>query len=156
MPIQQPLVEPSITSSSVSLYGLTVDMLDDWWPHVSEFIGRAVERSDRKYDLESVFRLISMGDMQLWVVMDGNTIKAAGTTQVQQYPCKKVCILTFLGGDDFSLWAHTLETLEKVASEWGCDSLEIHGRKGWKKILPEYQLTHVTLRKELWPDQTGK
>ena len=138
-----------ITQSPVSLYGLTVDIVDEWWPLVSHYIDDAIQYSDGKYDLDSVYALIKKGDMQLWVVM-GEKILAAGTTQVCQYPLKKVCILVFAGGVDMAVWKHTLGTLEQVSREWGCDSLEIHGRKGWAKVLPDYAQTHVTLRKDLW------
>lgn len=125
-------------------------MADEWWPHVSHFIDDAIQYSDGKYDLDSVYTLVKKGEMQLWVVMN-DAVLAAGTTQVCQYPLKKVCILVFAGGFDMASWKHTLGTLEKVAQEWGCDSLEIHGRKGWLKVLPEYEQVHVTLRKDLWP-----
>lgn len=142
--------EPSITSSSANLYGLTVDMVPEWWPHVSHFINAAAERSDGKFDLESIHELIMKGDMQLWVVVT-DRILAAGVTQVHQYPLKKACIVMFLGGDDMPLWTSTINILEKVAQEWGCDYLEVMGRKGWAKVLPDYEQTYITLRKKLWP-----
>lgn len=125
-------------------------MVDDWWPHICGFLEKAANRSDGKYDLDSIYQKIMSKDMQLWVVMESNRILAAGVTAVHVYPLKKVCCVSFLGGEDMGLWKHTIEKIEQVASEWGCDYVEVMGRKGWAKVLPKYEQTSITLRKKLW------
>lgn len=145
----QRLAETSITSSSANLYGLTVEMVDEWWPHVSSFLQKAVDRSDDKYDIDSIYQKIMSKDMQLWVAVT-DKILAVGVTATHVYPLKKVCVMCFLGGEDLPVWKDTIHVLEDVAREWGCDYLEIKGRKGWAKVLPEYEQTYITLRKKLW------
>jgi hypothetical protein len=136
------------TQSTANIYGIPVELLDEWWPSASVLIQKAVDKSDGKWTLDAVNEKLKTKDMQLWVACTDRLI-AAGITQVQDFPGAKVCYLLFLGGEDMPVWISALDTLERVAIEWGCDYLEIQGREGWKRVLKDYEQTCVVLRKKL-------
>lgn len=150
MRIQRQPQEHSITSSSADLYGIPIDQLDEWWPHVKGYLQKAVDKADGKWSIEAIYQKLLTKDMQLWVACT-DSIHAAGITQVFDFPCVKVCFLLFLGGEDMPIWENTIDTLERVAIEWGCDYLEIQGREGWVRVLKAkgYEKTYSVLRKKL-------
>lgn len=141
-----------ITQSQVNLYGISVDILEDWWPHVTDHLQKAIDRADGKWNLEGIYQKLLTKDMQLWVIVS-DKILAAGTTQVCVYPLKKVLIVSFLGGESFDLWKDKIHMIEQVGREWGCDDIEIQGRKGWERAMKEfdYEPTYYVIRKHLWP-----
>jgi len=85
--------------------------------------------------------------MQLFVVMDGD-IKAAFVTQFSQFPSKKVLTVMFLGGRSMEEWLHLIAELEQWAKDEGCDSIEVHGRRGWEKVLG-WAVVSTVIRKNL-------
>ena len=91
--------------------------------------------------------------MQLWVVYDEEKqIKCALTTEVIEYPRKKVCRIVSLGGRNLDEWVERwLDILERWAEENDCDSIETYCRKGFIKKLEKfgYTNTYTVLGKEL-------
>lgn len=42
-----------------------------------------------------------------------------------------------------------LQTVEEHAKNYGVDRIQVRGRKGWMRILPEYTLNQVIIEKQL-------
>lgn len=146
MPIQQQPVGRSTTSLLAS--GVLAGDVDRIWPLVRGYLLNAIEYADGKYTEESVLESIRNRQMQLWVAGETEVLVACVTT-ICDYPGKKVCNLMFVGGKDMNEWKHSLSLIEEWAKSLGCDSLEVWGRKGWERILSDYDVIHTVIRKSL-------
>lgn len=109
--------------------------LDDVWPRCAEHIAPALAHAGNTHTLEHVRQAIEENRAQLWPVGELGTV----VTEIEQMPSGlRICRLWLAGGKMAAL----IEA-EKVIAEWakenGCDAVEITGRKGWRKVLPEYR-----------------
>ncbi len=85
----------------------------------------------------------------LWLAGDGSKILAAATTCLVRTHTDKVCILTACAGEQMPRWRPLLAVIEAYAKAEGCASLRIYGRKGWARVLDDYDVTHIVLEKGL-------
>lgn len=91
------------------------------------------------------------GDYTLWVAIDEQTKKvvAAMTTEFAYYPRDKVCRVVTLAGERMREWIGNLDMVEDWAKKQGCNYLDMYGRRGWIKVLPDWKEDSVLLRKKL-------
>lgn len=121
------MIEPSLTSFSVS--GVPAKDIDVAWPIAQSDICAALKYCDSKYTSAYIYTSLKNGSMQLWAVPNGWWV-----TQIDEYPGKKVCTIMFAGGK-YTNWLECGESLKDWARSIGCESIEIHGRKGWARKL---------------------
>jgi hypothetical protein len=137
----------------IFISGVPADRIDEVWNDCSEFIKMGNRKSQNEMSLDDIYWFLKDSEMQLWIVFDEDRdIKAVITTQILNYPQKKVCRIVTLGGSEMENWtADTLQILEEWASEKDCDSMETVCRKGFIKKLKEfgYEQTYVILGKDL-------
>ena len=76
-------------------------------------------------------------------------IKAAAVTELTSANGEKFCTIVACGGHDRSQWLPLIARLEAYGRREGCAAMRIYGRRGWRKLLPEYRTTRVLLEKEL-------
>jgi len=91
------------------------------------------------------------GDYTLWVAIDEESkdVVAAMTTEFAYYPRDKVCRVVTLAGERMKEWIGNLDMVEDWAKEQGCNYLDMYGRRGWIKVLPNWKEDSVLLRKKL-------
>jgi hypothetical protein len=117
------------------------------WDEAAPLIARAVERQG-DYDLSDVRALCETADAQLWMAVDGGVAVGAVVTKVYDFPCSRVVQIWLCGGDSFDKWgAAILRVIEEWASEIGAKRVRIAGRKGWGRVLGDYEQTSVVLEK---------
>jgi len=87
--------------------------------------------------------------MQLWVATDENLIFAAMITELVKYPRKKVMRIIAIGGEGMNRWMRFFPSLEAAALKAGCTGLETLGRKGWLKVLKDWECTYYILTKDI-------
>jgi hypothetical protein len=112
----------------------------------------AIARSGGRYDATAVQRCLNDRSMQLWIAADagrGTGILAACVTEIVDYPNGRRCGLVFCGGSGRERWVHWLGAIEVWARTRGCTGMEIHGRRGWARVLPGYAVAHTIIEKEL-------
>jgi hypothetical protein len=115
------------------------------WPAVRDMLMPAIDLAG-EYDEAEVVRQIETTEAQLWLVGDG---QAAVVTSISTRATGKVCLIWLLGGRDPKAWIDGIETIESAAREAGCVGMEIVGRAGWTRLLPEYRQIAVVIRKAL-------
>ena len=54
-----------------------------------------------------------------------------------------------MAGDDFEEIRGFQDMIEAFAIKMGCGALEMWGRKGWKKLLPDWKDTYIVYTKDL-------
>ena len=119
------------------------------WDKVEPILARAVSRSEGELKTNDILDLITEGDMQLWIVSENKEIIAALVTQIITYPQKRILRLVSLAGEDFNKFKHFLDRVQSFAIQSGCTALELWGRKGWKKLLPEWDSKYIVYTKDI-------
>jgi hypothetical protein len=118
------------------------------WPHVAHLIRRAMERGGMgRFD--DVERDVLGANAYLWLAIDEGAVLAAAVTQVTQQQDHRLCIIVACGGRDFTRWGYLIEGLEDYARAENCARIEIAGRPGWLRLLPDYRLAKIVIRKDL-------
>jgi hypothetical protein len=117
------------------------------WPQVSHLIRRALERSDLgRFDI--LEQDVLAGRAILWLAIEGE-ILGAGVTQIETTEKSKVCVLRAVGGTQFKKWAGVLPMIEEYARMFGCDKVRFAGRKGWERLIKNYNATRVVMERRL-------
>lgn len=119
-----------------------------FWPDVAHLIRRAMERGGmgRFADLE---RDVLAANAYLWLALGQGAVLAAVVTQVTHERDGRLCTIVACGGRNWARWGGLIEGLENYARAENCRRIEIAGRPGWRRRLPDYRLTKIVLRKEL-------
>ena len=125
------------------MIGVASEMIPKVWPDYSDMIQEALEYGNGEYEIEDLFEAVCCGAMQLWA-----TPKSVAITTVIKYPRKTTCLIVAAGGDLDDLRKH-LPLVEEWAAWLGCDAVEVMGRKGWRRALPDYTQCQIHLRKVL-------
>ncbi len=128
---------------------LDPDDVECVWDKVEPILARVVSRSEGELETEDILDLVTEGRMQLWIVAEDKEIIAALVTQIITYPQKKVLRLVSLAGEDFNKFKHFLDMVQSFAIRKGCTALELWGRKGWKKLLPEWKSEYIVYTKDI-------
>jgi hypothetical protein len=120
------------------------------WPFARPFILRAFFRTTASEAegtgaFEEVERGILGGDQLLWLAWSGK-IEAAATTRLIK---GGVCIVTACSGAKRERWLPLFAQIEAYARAEGCSVVRISGRKGWQRVLLDYQPKYVILEKGL-------
>jgi len=99
---------------------------------------------------QSVMESIFKGDSQLWLARNTED-KVVGIVVTYQvtYPTTKRLLIHLLGGTEIKEWVQTISSIEEWAESKGLNGIEIRGRKGWLKLLPDYSCKTVLMIKEL-------
>jgi hypothetical protein len=129
------------------------DQVASIWEYVLPHIQAAVDHSEGELEANDVFAPLCMGDMQLWVVVDGDAICATLVTEIITYPRKRILRILSLGGRGLRKWYYLFPEIEKFAVAQGCDTIEAWARKGFEKMLPDWKSSYQVLTKELRKDK---
>lgn len=125
------------------------DMAGDLWPSVRPMVCAAYDKTDlgTAPDLDTD---VLSGRALLWIVhSDGHGIECAVVTKLEITQHSKVCFIPALGGVGSRRWLHLIDGIEKYAKAEGCDCIRWVGRKGWKRMLPEYKEVGVVMERRI-------
>lgn len=127
------------------------ESLEQAWPIVAGMAATIAETSRGRVAADHIKGGVERGTYQLWAVLDdaGRDPMAVVVTEVIAYPLSRVCVVRGLAGHDRGKWMHHLAEIEDWARSHGCARMEVRGRKGMAKVLPDYKLTSVFLEKAL-------
>lgn len=127
--------------------------LEHFLPLINHYIEDATNRSAGRHTPKTVYEMIQRDLYHLWLVVDDeqdNQVQAVVVTQFLQYPtgitAADVIIAT---GQNRKKWLHLLEELEDWARDNHCDLFQMFARKGWAREIPQYNLSHVLLERQL-------
>ncbi|WP_374652245.1 hypothetical protein, partial [Rhizorhabdus sp.] len=123
----------------------------DRWDEVCDLLLPAIRRGgDHRPD--EVLAEIRKGRAQLWIATDG-VPRVAVVTRIRRSLEGAICEIWLTGGTGRRSWLHFLTTIEAAARAHGCVAMEVVGRPGWKRVLPDYRQTAVILRKPLTEEE---
>ena len=123
--------------------------IDGIWDKVKHEI---VRTNGEFLDENDVKSFLKEGNHVLWIVKEENSEDIVGviTLEFAFYPRHKIGRVVTCAGRRLHEWINkTVYELEQWAIKEGCSHMDMFARKGWKKILTEYNEDCVLLRKKL-------
>ncbi len=141
----------------MNLVNIPSSNLDDVWSLVKKDIAEALSYSGDHTDSDFVYDCVKENKMQLWVVWDKDkktTIdKYYGVvvTEIVKRKLIQSCNIFIVTGKHRQKWQHLINVLEDFAIENNCTNMELIARKGWQRIMEQfdYKQTHVVLEKPI-------
>jgi hypothetical protein len=134
-------------SERCSVFTLQSNEIDDHWFWIERFLKR-VESPDWtpaqvKTDLRSA-------KAQLWVLGDGRSAPAGiVVTRIENFHEMRWGLVWIAAGEGIEHTRAMLDPIERWFKSKGCERCEIAGRKGWEKVLPDYEFKAVVLTRKL-------
>ena len=117
--------------------------LSDKWDNCAPFIKAALTHANGTHSLADVLLLIAEGKAQFWPFED-----AAIVTEIVRYPQRTILRFWLAGGKLETLLEAEPEVIE-WSKKWGCDGVEIIGRRGWNRALNGYKSNSTIMVKDL-------
>lgn len=121
--------------------------VDKIWPMVEGMLRQAMENGGG--DFADIEGSVLGGQKLLWLAVDEVRIWAAAVTGLHGESGRKFAVIWACGGHEKSRWLSLKDELEKYAKAEGCESIQVIGRKGWARALPDYKLMKIVLEKRL-------
>lgn len=132
----------------MNFLGIRSVEVDRYWNEAQPLLQKAIDRNGN-CTAASVLNALRSAEMQLWCAYDQDKMIMAGVTEVSQSPRAKVCLLYLCGGTELASWVDFRRYVEQWAVEQGCAKARIVGRKGWRRLFPDYEERAVVLEKDL-------
>ena len=118
------------------------------WPLAAAFLTRAAIRGGEFID--GWIDLLANQKAQLWIAWNGEDCEAAAITQLVERKNGRACQMIACGGRDMRNWLGVLDEIEAWAKTQGCRQFRIpQARKGWARILPDYDVTGFVMSKDI-------
>ena len=141
----------------MKLVNIPSSNLDDVWSLVKKDISEALSYSGNHTDADFVYDSVREDKMQLWVVWDkdkSTTLEkyyGVVVTEIVKRKLIQSCNIFIVTGRHRQKWQHLISVLEDFALENNCTNMELFARKGWEKIMEQfdYKKTHVVLEKQI-------
>ena len=120
--------------------------IEDNWTTIANILEPS---TDTRCTLQNVYDNLMSGEWSLLSINDDdNKPVVLATVSYIHYPNSTSFNIILLAGA-LNKQYDLMVQLEDIARSNGCDEIEISGRKGWQRILPDYEFSHITLRKSL-------
>jgi len=141
----------------MNLVNIPSSNLDDVWSLVKKDISDALSYSGDHTDSQFVYDCVKEKKMQLWVVWDKDkptTLEkyyGVVVTEIVKRKLIQSCNIFIVTGRHRQQWQHLISVLEDFAIENNCTNMELIARKGWQRIMEQfdYKQTHVVLEKQI-------
>lgn len=109
------------------------------WPEAKPCIEKAIPYSHGEITIEQVEEGLMTGTTRLLTIRDGGEMIAAVVVSIHQYPAKKVCQVSYAGGEQMDKWAKQgFPVVVALAKQAGATSVLVQGRRGWLRELKQY------------------
>lgn len=122
------------------------DQLISVWPEVAPILIRAI-RVYNEHSLEEIFESLLLRERQLWI-SGREKIGCVLITRILNGHEKKTCLIELYAGNGIESMKF-FDDIETWAKNLGCNHMRLSGRKGWQRLLKDYDLKKIILEKEL-------
>lgn len=126
--------------------GIKAADIDDVWEYISPEVAKGLSEFDT---LEGVRKALKNELAQLWVGWQGQRERIAVITQITDYDRGRVLLIRHCGGNGLEHLIEHYDVLEDYARAHDCTHIDIVGRDGWGRLLPDYEKAATTWRKAL-------
>lgn len=120
------------------------------WDNVGPMLAEIQEHSEGELKPDDFLDNLMTGNMQLWIATEDKEILMSMVTEIIKYPQKKILRVIAISGKNFKeLHERFNDMIESFAIQHGCSAMELWGRKGWKKMLPDWKDSYIVFTKDL-------
>lgn len=126
--------------------GVPLDKIDALWPIAEKYISIALEDAEDNFSLQDYKDKIDSGEYLLWIGREGTVVVIL---EVSDYHNGKECDILSIAGDGIKDWIKELGEIEEWAKRAGCNRMYLTGRKGWIKVLKDYDFKSINMVKML-------
>ena len=141
----------------MNLVNIPSSSIEEVWNLVKKDISEALSYSGNHTDADFVYDCVKENKMQLWVVWDKDkptTLEkyyGVVVTEIVKRKLIQSCNIFIVTGRHRQQWQHLISVLEDFAIENNCTNMELIARKGWQRIMEQfdYKQTHVVLEKPI-------
>ncbi len=129
----------------VELFVVPRAQVPDAMPEIARHLATV---TDVPWTIADVQSALMEGKAQAFGLRDDSGVLGLWITRIENSYTEKFGVVWICAGSGLELGVpHYYETIEPWLFSQGCSFIEIHGRKGWKKVLPDYHEAAVVLRK---------
>lgn len=133
-------------SASAEPFIVPREQVLDAWPDLAEMIRRV---KDQDWEPEDVLEALEQGTAQAWGLR-GSPIRTLFITEICQPFTTKYGRVWICAGEHIESGLEMYRShIEPWFRENGCKWIEVVGRAGWQKVLPDYRRQAVILRRYL-------
>ena len=118
------------------------------WEQVAPLLERTKEHSEGELETDDFLEPLTHGDMQLWIATENKEMHSAMVNQIVTYPQKQILRVISIAGSNFKKLYEFNDMVESFAIKTGCSGMELWGRKGWKKLLPDWESNYIVYTKD--------
>lgn len=104
-------------------------------------------RGDPRVSLQGLLMDIAVEAAQLWSVEVSGDVLLLIVSRIVHYELCDAFEIQLCGGRRMRECLELLPELEKHAKALGCKLVELRGRPGWQRLLPQYEMRGVALEK---------
>ncbi len=120
------------------------------WNDVAPLLDRVTEHNEGQFEANDYLEPLTSKVMQLWIAVEGDYLHTVMITKIIEYPNKRdLRVIAIAGSELKTLHSKFNDMIESFALREGCSSMELWGRKGWKKMLPDWKDSYTVFTKEL-------
>jgi hypothetical protein len=131
---QELQTEPSSSCSGVEFYTLQSQEIEREWSWIKGFLERV---DSYEWDSGSVKKDLLSTRAQLWVI--GRPPMGIAVTRIENYYANRYGVIWIASGTGIDLGMPLLTAIESWFTAMGCKFSQVVGRKGWDRMLPEYE-----------------
>ena len=145
--------EHSTTPSSevdYRLLSVNPEDLDAAWPEIGHLMQEVADNEYSGHTIESLINEVVTGNVNLWVISRDKVVAIMATMIKETGDGLLFMDIVMMHGTEMRRWFDKLlPAFETYAKSEGCNWVQCAGRKGWAKMMPDYKMTRVILRKVL-------
>ena len=108
------------------------------WPKIEPIIQRILDVDKDRYDTNDILDEILDGILQVWIGSENDEIEVVVLTKIVPFKKKNVVFIEMLGGKNLYNWINNIDIIKQWGTENNCESIEIIGRPGFRKILKDF------------------
>jgi hypothetical protein len=127
--------------------GVQLQDVREVWSRVEPLVVRALQRANGDFGIDDVLASLQAGSRQLFVTWPA--LDAIAITQNEKRRSGLVLHVFAMAGRLPANWRDILSNLEQWAADQGCIAVELRGRRGWARLMPDYDASMVFMRKEI-------
>ena len=129
--------------ASAEVWTLQSFEIDEHWFWIERLLKRV---ENPPWSLRDVRLDLNAAQAQAWVLGDRAGVVI---TRIENFHDTRWGLIWIAAGEGIEHAPSVLEPIEAWFKSMGCSRVEISGRKGWERILPDYDFKAVVLVKEL-------
>jgi len=121
---------------------------------IDRHLAKPIAMTKGKIRIDDVMDMHNSGMAQLWMCVENEKTVGCIVTEIAHYVSDRKVLRVILGGTEVgTTWNGNLETamttMESFAVVEGCSSIVVDGRRGWGRVLKDYNEISSTFEKEL-------